>query len=122
MANLYEEALGIVEQIKDVKLQIVDLNEELAKLDYAFNVAVAQVERSLIKRRGSEKDLAPTAGDRERIFILARNADENIVALQNQRDKLRFEIDRLRVELSYLWEALNLKKIVIQNSQTNEEL
>jgi len=71
MASLYEEVLEIVGQIIDAQLQIVDLNEALIKLDYAFEVAVARVERSLIKKRGSEKDLAPTAGDRERILFFS---------------------------------------------------
>lgn len=116
MADLYQEALEIAEQIKDVQLRIIDQKEALEKLEHALAVANAKVERSLIKKRGGEKNLAPTTADRDRIFILARAADETVSALQAQRDERMFEIERLNVQLSYLKEILNIKKILLQVS------
>lgn len=112
--DLYQEALDVTERIKNVRLKIVDLMARLSEIDYALRVSQAKVERDLIKRVGSEKKLAPTASDRERIFILARDADSNIVALQKQRDDLRFSIEREKAELSYLQELLAVTKMMMQ--------
>lgn len=117
--SLYQEALDVVERIKRVRLNIVDLTKRLSEIDYALAVARAKVERDLIKKVGSEKKLAPTASDRERIFVLARNADNNVVALQRQRDEVRFSIDREKAELMYLQEVLNIMKMAMQMAQEN---
>lgn len=117
--SLYKEALDVVERIKSVRLKIVDLTKHLSEIDYALAVARAKVERGLIKKAGSEKNLAPTASDRERIFVLARNADSNIVALQKQRDEIKFSIEREKAELVYLQDVLNIMKIAIQITQEN---
>ncbi len=115
--DLYQEALETAERIKEVRLKIVELSKRLSEIDYALAVARARVERELIRKVGNEKELAPTAADRERIFILARDADSDVVALQKQRDEVLFSIEREKAELSYLREVMDIMKIAMQTAQ-----
>ena len=117
--DLYQEALSTAERIKEVRLRIVELSERLSEIDYALAMARARVERDLIKRAGNEKNLAPTAADRERIFILARDADSSVVALREQRDDVWSSIEREKAELSYLKEIMEIMKTAMQATQEN---
>lgn len=80
---LHAEALKITETLQETRLKEVQLASELAQAQYKLSVIKARVERSLIKRVKNEKFLESTAEARERILILARDADPNFVAQLN---------------------------------------
>lgn len=120
--DLYRQALETAARIKAVRLKIIAMKERLAEVEYKLRLAEAKVERNLIKRVGSEKNLAPTATDRERIFVLARDADQNVVALRKQRDDLQFSIEREKAELSYLQAVFSVSQSAMRMKEEEEKL
>ena len=120
--DLYQQALETAARIKAVRLKIIAMKERLAGVEYNLRLAEAKVERNLIKRVGSERNLAPTAMDRERIFVLARDADRNIVALRKQRDELQFSIEREKAELSYLQAVFSVFQSAMRMKEEEEKL
>ncbi|RME35108.1 MAG: hypothetical protein D6793_07700, partial [Thermoflexia bacterium] len=93
MQSLYEEAIRLVEELREARLKAVRLAAELAKAEYDLRVAQARVERHWIRQAGGEKNLAPTVEDRTRIFTLALDSDEEYRARRERRDALALQLE-----------------------------
>lgn len=115
---LYPEAMEIVEQLRAARLEVARLTAQLQLAEYALRLAQARVERELVKRAGSEKALAPTVEDRERIFIRALDADEEYQARFRERNELALRLEEAKVEATYLREKLS---VILAAMRSGEE-
>ncbi len=116
---LYPEAMEIVKQLRAARLEVARLSAQLNLAEYALRLAQARVERGLIRRAGGEKALAPSAEDRQRIFIRALDADEEYQARLRERNELALRLEEARVEAAYLREKLS---VILAAMRAGEEM
>ncbi len=116
---LYPEAMEIVEQLRAARLEVARLSAQLNLAEYALRLVQARVERELIRRAGGEKALAPSAEDRQRIFIRALDADEEYQARLRERNELALRLEEARVEAAYLREKLS---VILAAMRAGEEM
>jgi hypothetical protein len=102
MHPLYEEALKLADRLKAARLEVASLTSELATVEYNLAVAKAKVERALIKQVGDEKRLGPTAESRERVFTLARDADQDYKAQAKRQIDTQARLERAKIEVAAL--------------------
>ncbi len=108
MNPVYDEAMQLADKLHDARLEIVRIAGELTQAQYELTISAAKIERALIKRVGDEKKLAPTADARERIFILARDADEEYRAQHDRCNRLQLELDKTKAEAATLQDKLRI--------------
>ena len=108
MHPLYQEAIEVAERLKQARSQVIRLSSELAEAGYALTVAKARVERALIKKVGDERKLAPSAESRERIFTLARDADDDYLARAKAHAEAKARLDEAELEVTALREKLDI--------------
>ena len=108
MHPLYEETIKVSESLREARLEVADLSMGLAQAEYDLRVVKARVERSLIKKVGDEKRLGPTVDARERVFTLARDADEEYLTQLKRHDEVQVKLERAKVEVSALCDKLNV--------------
>jgi len=118
MKDLYNDTLQVVEALKAARLQVVQLSTQLADLEYHLGVVAARIERGLIKKVGDEKKLGPSLDSRERIFVLARDADQDYVALRSRRDSLQEQVETAKVEVKYLQDKMAVMMAAAQADQS----
>jgi len=116
---MYPEAMETVEQLRAARLEVARLAAQLNLAEYALRLAQARVERGLIKKVGGEKALAPSAEDRERIFTLALDADEEYQARLRERNELALRLEEAKVEVAYLREKLS---VILATMRAGEEV
>lgn len=104
---LYRAADEIVDQLRAVRHEVARLSAQLREAEYALCLAQARVERGLIRKVGSEKALAPTFEDRQRIFVLALDADEEYRARLKERNEIALRLEEAKIEVTYLREKLS---------------
>jgi len=115
-----EKAMIIVEKIKETRLQAILISNELQEINYDLSIIKAQIERKLIKKMGGEKKLAPTEEARERIFVLARNADEKYVELYKKSISKKTMLEETKVEIKFLQDKLNIILAVMKNNDSHD--
>ncbi len=120
MKKWVQTALEAAEQAKAARLKAAEIAHSLAEVTHALEVTQARVERALIKRAGGEKELAPTAADRERIFILAREADEQTTTLRQKQANLRLALEREKAALRYWEQILDIARWALQAGASTE--
>ena len=98
MHPLYNEAMAIAESLRETRLRAAQLAAELGRAEYDLRVVQARVERALIKRVGGEKNLAPTADGRARIFVLALDADADYATGRKRVDELSLRLAQDKAE------------------------
>jgi hypothetical protein len=108
MHPLYGEAIAVAEKLKEARLQVVLLSSELAEAEYGLAVVQARAERGLIKKVGGEKKLGPTVESRERVFTLARDADEEYRAQLERHGQVKMKLERAKAEAASLRDRLNV--------------
>jgi hypothetical protein len=106
MNNLYEETMTVAAQLRVARLKVVQLSTQLNGLVYKLGVAAARIERGLIKKVGDEKKLGPSLDSRERIFVLARDADQEYLALWQSRETVNEQLEIAKVEVKYLQDKM----------------
>ncbi len=112
--KLYEGAIVLSEQLKIARLEVLGRKLELRQAQYDLNVAKAKVERALIKKVGNEKKLSSTAEGRERIFVLARDADETYRARLARYNEVYERLERAKIEAQLLQDKLNVILAVLR--------
>lgn len=115
MPDLYEEALDLAERIKAARLAVVDLSTVLAQAEYDLSVNKARVERALIKQVGDEKRLGSTVDARERVFVLARDADDAFNEQRKRRDAASADLERAKIEATALRDRLTIILTAMKN-------
>lgn len=105
---LYIEATKTTEILQETRLKEVQLASEFAQAQYKLSVIKARVERTLIKRVKEEKDLGPSMESRERVFVLARDADPDFVAQLKQVNEIQLRLETARAEVLSLRDKLNV--------------
>jgi hypothetical protein len=108
MESLYPDAVEIADRLKEARLQVVQLSAEVAEAEYDLAVTKARVERDLIKKVGDEKRLGPTSESRERVFTLARDADEEYLAQLKRHSEAGIRMEQARVEVQSLRDRLDI--------------
>lgn len=108
MQSNNEAANEIVEQLRRTRLEAARLSAALAQLKYDLCVSQARVERALVKRVGSEKALAPTVEDRNRIFTLAVDADEEYRDILRRHNEVKLQLEETKVEATALQDRLDV--------------
>ncbi len=98
VASLIEQGETLLERLEEVRQEIARLSVGLTEAEYQLQVIKARVERALIKRVGGEKALAPTAEDRQRIFALALEADEDYRRQREAVQTLRQRLEERKAE------------------------
>lgn len=121
MHPLYEDSLKLIEQLKAARLAVARLAGELAKAEYELTLTAAKVEREWIKRVGDDKKLGATVEARERVFILARDADENYKAQLNRQWEIKAKLDEAKVEASALQDKLSVTLAAMRASEVMTE-
>ncbi len=114
MHPLYEEAMQVAERLREARLEVIDRTVEAAQAEYDLAVVQARIERGLIKKVGDEKRLGPTVDSRERVFTLARDADQEFLAKLQQHNESKLKLDRAKVEVSALHDKLNIMLAALQ--------
>lgn len=117
MHPLYTDSLKLIEQLKAARLAVARLSGELAKADYELTLMAAKVEREWIKRVGDDKKLGATVEARERVFTLARDADENYKAQLNKQWEMKTKLDEARVEAAALQDKLSVMLAAMRASE-----
>jgi len=110
-----EAALRTAEELREQRLRSAELAAELAETDYELEVIRARVERGLIKRVKGEKALAPTAEDRNRIFTLALDADEDYRARRKAGAGLRLTLQKAKAEIGFLRDKLRIQLAAMES-------
>ena len=108
MHPLYAEAMEVADRLKEARLQVTHVTSELAQAAYDLAVGKARVERGLIKKVGNEKRLGPTSESRERVFILARDADEEYLARLKRHNEVKVRLGQVKVEVASLGDRLTI--------------
>jgi hypothetical protein len=108
MQPLRVEAMQVADRLREARLQVTDATSEFVQAAYDLAVAKARVERGLIKKVGHEKALGPTTESRERVFILARDADEQYVARLKRHNEVTVRLDQAKVEEALLGDRLKI--------------
>ena len=108
MHPMYADSVEIADRLREARLRVIQLSQELSQADYDLEWVQAKVERSWIKKAGGEKELAPTAEDRRRIFVLALEADEGFRTQLEHRNRVKFELEQAKVEASALQDRLRI--------------
>ena len=121
MHTLYEDSLKLVEQLKAARLTVARLSDELAKAEYELTLIAAKVEREWIKRVGDDKKLGATVEARERVFTLARDADENYKAQLNRQWDIKAKLDEARIEASALQDTLSVMLAALRAGEATTE-
>lgn len=113
MSTLHEESLAVVEQLHAARLELIRLTLALKQAEYDLALAKARIERAWIKKVGDEKKIGPTTEDRERVFILARDTDEDYrtqyaryTAAYEQAERGKAEVATLHDKLAVMLAAL----------------
>ncbi len=105
---LYVEATKTTEILQETRLKEVQLASEFAQAQYKLSVIKARVERTLIKRVKEEKDLGHSVESRERVFVLARDADPDFVAQLKHVSEIQLRLELARAEILSLRDKLNV--------------
>jgi hypothetical protein len=108
MHPLYADAIEVADRLKEARLQVIGISSELTQAGYDLAVAKARVERGLIKKAGDEKRLGPTTESRERVFTLARDADEAYLAELKRYNEVKVRLEQAKVEVASLRDRLNV--------------
>ncbi len=103
--------MQIVEKLGEKRREVARLSSELRVAKYELAVAKARVERALIKKVGGERNLAPTAEDRQRIFTLALDADPEYRAKWQQCSDLQYQLDLAVAEQRTLEDELRALEV-----------
>ena len=106
MGSARERGLEIVAKLGETRREVARLSKELRTARYEMAVARARVERALIKKVGGERNLAPTADDRQRIFTLALDADPDYRAKWKKYSDLQYQLDVASAEQRTLEDEL----------------
>ena len=114
MHPLFDESMKITEKLSELNIRIVDLSMKLSQIDYELRVTKAKVERALIKQVGGEKKLGPTTDDRERVFTLALDADQNYKELLKNRNEVKYSLEKAKAEITSNREKLNVILIAMK--------
>jgi len=120
MHPLYEKAIEVAEKLKEARLQVAHLSSEWAEAEYDLSVAQARAERGLIKKVGGEKKLGSTVESRERVFTLARDADEDYRAQLERRNQAKIRLEQAKVEAASLSDKLNIMLAAMRAEKSNE--
>ncbi len=121
MQITYAQALQVAEELKTAKLQAAELSSAIALERHELAVIKAKIERGLIRKVGGERQLAPTVEDRERIFIVACDADgEYKRRWKNLHDK-NLVYSRAKIEISTLEEKLNILSEALRGEQHKQD-
>jgi len=117
MPITYEQALQLAEEIKAARLEAAELSSTLSLERHESAVIKAKIERGLIRKVGGERQLAPTVEDRERIFIVACDADDEYKRRwKNLHDK-KLVLSRTKIEIATLEEKLKIVLEALQSEQ-----
>ncbi len=108
MHPLYDEANQIAEELQAARLEVAQLTFILAQNEYELTVVKARVERKLIKQVGDEKRLGATVAARERVFTLARDADEEYLLKLKRYNQSELALEQARVEVLALQDKLSI--------------
>ena len=108
MQNLYDEALRLAEEVKSARLNVLKQSKALAELSYKLNVKKSKIERGLIKQVGDEKRLGPSLDSRERVFVLARDADADYIALYEQVENANELLETAKITVEYLEDKMTI--------------
>lgn len=76
--------------------------------------------RQVPKKVGGEKQLAPTAEARARIFTLALDADEEYRGKLARRDEIQAKLEQAKVEAGYLRDRLNILLAAMRSHETED--
>jgi hypothetical protein len=106
--SLYEAAMEVVDRLEQERLGVARLSVELAKMEYALQLIKAKIERGLIKKVGGEKRLGPTVEDRERIFVVAADADEAYREQLRQYYEMELQLKEARAREAALRDRLDV--------------
>lgn len=117
---LHAEALKIAETLRESRLKEVQFASEFAQAQYKFSVTKARVERNLIKKVKNEKSLESTAEARERILILARDADPDFLAQLKQVDEIQLRLETARAEVLSLRDKLSVFLTSMRSDKSSE--
>lgn len=120
MHLLYAEAMEVTDRLKEARLQVVHLSAEFAQAAYDLAVSKARVERALVKKVGDEKRLGPTTESRERVFTLARDADEGYLDQRKRHNEAKTRLDQAKAEVASLRERLEVLLTVMKASGQGE--
>lgn len=116
--SMYPEAMEVVERLRAARLEAARLAAQLHQAEYVLRLVQARVERELIKKAGGEKALAPTAEDRQRIFICALDADKEYQDRLRERNELALRLEEAKTEVAYLRDKLT---VILAAMRTGEE-
>ncbi len=114
MHPLYEAANEVLEQLHKARLEVARLSAQLVQAEYDLRLSQAKAERGLIKKVGSEKTLAPSVEDRERIFTLALDADEEYRTRWRERKEVALKLEEAKAEVARLREKLDVMLAVLR--------
>ena len=114
MHPLYVEANQIAEKLQAARLEVVQLTSSLAQSEYELAVVKARIERKLIKQVGDEKRLGSTVTARERVFTLARDANEEYLVKLKRYNQSDLALEQARVEVLALQDKLSIVLVVMR--------
>jgi len=121
MQITYEQALQVAEELKTAKLQAAELSSAISLEQHELAVNKAKIERGLIRKVGGEKQLAPTVEDRERIFTVACDADDEYKRRwRNLHDK-NLVLSRSKIEISTLEEKLRIMLEALRSERHQQD-
>ena len=121
MQFTYEQVLQVVEELKIAKLQAADLSATITLERHELDVIKAKIERGLIRKVGGEKKLAPTVEDRERIFIVACDADGDYKRRWKALHDKRLTSARSQIEIEALDDKLKIMMEALQSEQHDQD-
>ncbi|MDY6830235.1 MAG: hypothetical protein SWC96_00065 [Thermodesulfobacteriota bacterium] len=120
MQPFYETAMELTGKLKEARLQAATLSRDLTETEYRLKVKKAGVERALIKQVKNEKLLGNTLEDRNRIFTLALDADTDYQDLLRQHAALTMELERAKIEASFLKDRLTVTMSAMKAGEAAE--
>ena len=118
MNPLYSDAIEVADRLKEARLNVVRISSDVVQAEYDVTLAQARVERGLVKKVGDEKKLGLTTESRERVFTLARDADEQYLTQLRRYNEVKIRLEQAKVEVSALNDRLN---IMLTAMKTNED-
>jgi hypothetical protein len=121
MHPLYSEATQLLKKLKEKRLEVAQLSSQIAQQDYQLTLTRTKIERGLIKKVGDEKKLAPSADSRERIFILARDADSSFLQQHQHLQELKLMLENAKIEILYFQEQIALMQIAMKIEKPSPE-
>ncbi len=122
MQITYEQALQVAEELKTVKLQAAELSSEISLEQHELAVIKAKIERGLIRKVGGEKQLAPTVEDRERIFMVACDADDEYKRRWQDLHEKNLTQSQAIIEISTIEEKLTIMLQALRSEQHEQDL